>query len=52
VESFKFGYAQRTFYGDPIDKKYPNMTNVANSFIQKDIAQSKWKKIKDVVFIC
>jgi gamma-glutamyltranspeptidase/glutathione hydrolase/leukotriene-C4 hydrolase len=48
MEAFKHGYAQRGFYGDPVDPIYRNISQIAKYFIGKDIAKELAKRIVDV----
>ncbi|KAJ3107195.1 hypothetical protein HDU97_004615 [Phlyctochytrium planicorne] len=47
VEAMKFAYAQRSFYGDPIDPIYKNITRIETDFISKDLSERIRANISD-----
>jgi hypothetical protein len=49
MEAFKHGYAQRGFYGDPVDPVYRNISQITKYFIGKDIAKELAQRIVDVI---
>ena len=48
IEAYKFAYAQRTFYGDPVDPVYRNISKIAENFIQKRVADEDRVRLDDV----
>ncbi|KAI8999293.1 gamma-glutamyltranspeptidase [Gaertneriomyces semiglobifer] len=47
IESYKHAYAERTFYGDPIDPVYRNITAISEQYMQKDMSLKKRLMIDD-----
>ena len=47
VEILKHGYAQRGFYGDPVDPVYTNITQLAKYFTGPKVAQDVFSKVND-----
>ncbi|KAI8810447.1 gamma-glutamyltranspeptidase [Cladochytrium replicatum] len=39
VEAFKHGFSQRSFYGDPSDPEFANITEIADDFMRKEKAE-------------
>ncbi|KAJ3409223.1 hypothetical protein HDV05_004555 [Chytridiales sp. JEL 0842] len=48
VEAFKYAYAQRAFYGDPIDPIYQNISTIEKIFLNKDISSHLRSNISSV----
>lgn len=47
IESWKFGYAQRSFYGDPIDPIYRNITEIMDGYLKEHTARTIRRNISD-----
>ncbi|KAJ3012392.1 hypothetical protein HKX48_006301 [Thoreauomyces humboldtii] len=47
IEAFKHGFAQRSYYGDPTDPIYTNITEIAHEFIEKKEAWEVRSTISD-----
>ncbi|KAJ3038757.1 hypothetical protein HDV00_000331 [Rhizophlyctis rosea] len=47
IEAYKFAYAQRTFYGDPVDPIYRNISDIAAEFVSKEVAEANRKRLDD-----
>lgn len=48
IESYKFGFAQRSLYGDPVDPVYRNISELAREFVKKEASESVRRRINDV----
>eukprot|EP00842_Homolaphlyctis_polyrhiza_P005094 jgi/Hompol1/5586/HPOL_002002-RA len=48
VESWKYGYSQRSYYGDPTDPIYRNITAISNLSIEKQTADILRHNISDL----
>lgn len=51
IESYKFGFAQRSLYGDPIDPVFRNISKLANEFVRKEASEGVRRRINDVSHI-
>ena len=47
VETFKFVYAQRSYYGDPMDNDFSNISTIMERFIHKETAYENRSKMSD-----
>ncbi|KAI8929951.1 gamma-glutamyltranspeptidase-domain-containing protein [Entophlyctis helioformis] len=47
VEAWKYGYAQRSLYGDPIDPIYRNISEIARNNIRKETAAAIRANLSD-----
>ncbi|KAJ3048386.1 hypothetical protein HK097_010622 [Rhizophlyctis rosea] len=47
MEAYKFAYAQRTFYGDPVDPVYRNISEIARKFMRKQMADEDRARLDD-----
>jgi gamma-glutamyltranspeptidase / glutathione hydrolase / leukotriene-C4 hydrolase len=50
VETFKHGYAQRSYYGDPIDPVYTNITGIMQHFLREKQYKEIFSMINDVLY--